>query len=111
MISIIINIFVTIVILFALMLTNNTAEKANGNILLGASLPYSELKNKEVLKIIQDYHRTYILVGVIFFILILPLLIFSKYVSISTLYILFWCCLIFYINSIIKKSILINYIC
>jgi len=40
MISIVINLFVTLVVLITLVLTNKTAEKANGNILLGVSLPH-----------------------------------------------------------------------
>ncbi|MFT3983645.1 MAG: PH domain-containing protein [Lachnospiraceae bacterium] len=103
MISIVINLFVTLVVLITLILTNKTAEKANGNILLGVSLPHWELHNNEVQKIIQEYHKTSNLAGVIFFLLILPLLIISKYVSISILYILAWCCLLFFVNSLIQR--------
>jgi hypothetical protein len=85
-------------------MSNRTAEKVNGNILLGVSLPYSELENKEALKIVQEFHKTYTLVGLISVLLMLPLLIISKYVSISILYILVWCCLVFYINYIIQKK-------
>lgn len=103
MISIVINLFVTLVVLITLILTNKTAEKANGNILLGVSLPHWEHQNSEVRKIVQEYHKTYTLAGVVFFLLMLPLLIISKYVSISILYILAWCCLLFFVNSLIQK--------
>lgn len=83
MISIAINLFVTLVVLITLILTNKTAEKPNGNILLGVSLPHLELQNNKVQKIVQEYHKTYTLAGIIFFLLMLPLLIISKYVSIS----------------------------
>jgi uncharacterized membrane protein len=104
MISIVINLFVTLVVLITLILTNRTAEKANGNILLGVSLPHLELQNSEVKKIVQEYHKTYTLAGIIFFLIMLPLLIISKYVSISILYILAWCCLLFFVNSLIQKK-------
>lgn len=104
MFFIIINVFVTTVILLSILLSNKTAEKANGNILLGVSLPHSELENNEVLKIIQDYHKTYTLAGLLSVILMLPILIISKYDSIIILYILAWCCLVFYSNLIIQKK-------
>lgn len=104
MISILINVFVTSVILLTILLSNKTAEKANGNILLGVSLPYSELENNEALKIVQGFHKTYTLAGLISVFLMLPLLIISKYVSISIIYILVWCCLVFYSSYIIQKK-------
>ncbi|MFA9466631.1 MAG: DUF5808 domain-containing protein [Velocimicrobium sp.] len=103
MISIVINLFVTLVVWVSLVLTDKTAESANGNILLGVSLPHLELQNNEVQIIVQKYHKAYTLTGTIFFLLMLPLLIISKYVSISILYILAWCCLLFFVNSLIQK--------
>ncbi len=104
MISIIINLLVTTIIMLTILLTNKTAEKANGNILLGVSLPHSELENNEVLKIVQGFHKTYISAGLISVLLMLPLLIIYNYDSISILYILAWCCLVFYSNFIIQKK-------
>ncbi|BCJ94199.1 hypothetical protein acsn021_17680 [Anaerocolumna cellulosilytica] len=103
MISIVINLFVTLTVLITLILTNKTAEKANGNILLGVSLPRFELQNSEVQKIVQKYHKSYTLAGFVFILLMFPLLIISKYTSISILYILAWCCLLFFVNSLIQK--------
>jgi uncharacterized membrane protein len=85
-------------------MSNKTAEKVNGNILLGVSLPYSELENKEALKIVEEFHKTYTLTGLISVLLMLPLLIIYNYDSISILYILAWCCLVFYSNFIIQKK-------
>lgn len=104
MFSIIINLFVTTVIMLSILLTNKTAKKSNGNILLGVSLPHSELENNEVLKIVQDFHKTYTFAGLLSVLFMLPLLIISNYVSISILYILVWCCLVFYRNYIIQKK-------
>ena len=104
MFFIIIIVFVTTVILLSILLSNKTAEKANGNILLGVSLPHLELENHEVLKIVQGFHKTYTLAGLLSVLLMLPILIISKYDSIIILYILAWCCLVFYSNLIIQKK-------
>lgn len=96
MISIIINMLTTLIILITLILTYKTGERPNQNRILGVTLPYSELENEAVVKIVKKYHASCNKIGITFFLLMLPLIILSAYISISILYILGWCCLIFY---------------
>ena len=103
MISIIINVFVTTTILYTLILTNRTAEKINSNILLGVSLPPSALEDNETTTIVQRFHKACNLEILFFFLLILPLLFISSYISISILYILIWCLLLFFTQRTIQK--------
>ncbi|MFZ7132139.1 MAG: DUF5808 domain-containing protein [Eubacteriales bacterium] len=104
MILSIIYIFTALIILFALISTNRTGEKPNGNILLGVTLPHWEMKNNEVIKILHDYHKANTLMGIILFVLIFPILFISQYVSISMIYLLVWCILIFYVSNIIQRT-------
>lgn len=99
----IIPVFVTLVTLAAIILTNKTGEKPNGNILLGVTLPHSELTNETVTKIAKEYRKAYMILGAVFLALIIPLL-FNRYISVELLYILVWCITLFYMNGQIQKT-------
>ncbi len=104
MILSIIFILTALIILMTLVLTNKTGETSNSNILLGVTLPHSELKNPEVTAIVQEYHKKHGSAGSIFFVLIFPILFFSHYVSLSMIYLLAWCILLFYVSSLLQKT-------
>lgn len=78
-----------LIALIALYFENNTATKVKNGVVLGVTLPYSEIKNNEVLKIVDEYkkgNKRFFLIGIIIFI---PIIIIS-YPSLKMIYLFIW---------------------
>ena len=61
-------------------ISNKTAEKPNGNILLGVTLPYNALINAAVIEIINRYRKAYTKTTLVFLALTAPMMLASGYV-------------------------------
>lgn len=78
-----------LVALIAFYFENNTATKAKNGVLLGVTLPYSEIKNKNVLQIVEEYkkgNKIFALIGIIVFFPIVLI----KYLSLKMIYLFIW---------------------
>ena len=78
-----------LVALIAFYFENNTATKAKNGVLLGVTLPYSEIKNKDVLQIVEEYkkgNKIFALIGIIVFFPIVLI----KYPSLKMIYLFIW---------------------
>lgn len=78
-----------IIILIAVYFENNTATKVKHGVVLGVTLPYSEINNNEVLKIIEEYkkgNKKFILFWLAMF---LPVN-FIKFMSLKLIYLFIW---------------------
>lgn len=78
-----------LVALIAFYFENNTATKVKNGVILGVTLPYSEIKNNEVLKIVDEYkkgNKRFFLIGIILF---LPI-VFIIYPSLKIIYLFIW---------------------
>ena len=64
-------VFITLVLV--LYLSDRTASKPNGNMLLGVTLPYDALKDGGVSDIVGRYKKAYSLVCLAFLLLTVPL--------------------------------------
>jgi|GEM_PF-329928 len=104
MLTSIIYVFICVTFLIAIYATNRTGEKANGNILLGVTLPDSALKDNAVTYIVKKYHKAYSIVAFIFLLLILSFIFLRNYVSISTVYFMLWCISFLYTDRIVVNK-------
>jgi len=75
---------------FTLFIGNTIIIKANGNILLGVTLPYDALKDGAVTAIVKKFRKTSSLLLLKCYLLTLPLVFISGFVSISMMYIFIW---------------------
>ena len=78
-----------IVAIIAFYIENNTATKVKNGVLLGVTLPYAEINNKDVLNIVDEYkkgNKIFALIGVIAFIPIYVI----KYYSLKMIYLFIW---------------------
>lgn len=80
-------------------ISDKTAEKPNGNILLGVTLPYSKLEDGRVKEIVKAYHKAYMLNIIIYLILFLPFFLLYRFVSLQLLYLLIWIVTMLFINQ------------
>lgn len=85
----IIFLFAAISILIAIYVESNSGLKGGKNILIGVTIPYPELKNKEVIEIINEFkkrNKIMVLIGMVLFIPIS----FIHYVSLILIYFFVW---------------------
>ncbi len=78
-----------LIALIAFYLDNNTATKVKNGVLIGVTLPYSEIKNNDVLKIVEEYkkgNKRFALIGIIVF---LPIILIN-YPSLKMIYLFIW---------------------
>lgn len=87
-----------IIMIISMIVNNKTATKVNNSMILAVTLPYSELKNQEVLKIVDNYEKAYYKLLIIFSIIFLPS-IFISYVSIEVSILIFWTGTLIYLNE------------
>ena len=91
----IILLFTGAILLISFYINNQSAAKNNNNILLGVTLPFEGIKDKEVLKMIVDYKRENIKFTTLSFVVFIPIL-FISYVSFQFLYLFLWVLAIIY---------------
>lgn len=89
---------VGIIMIISLFITNNTATKVNNSILLGVTLPYSEIKNNKVVEIIDCYKKAYTRLLIIFGIIYIPCGLIS-YLSIQLFFLFTWVGALIYFNN------------
>lgn len=99
MMATVINYFVILIFVVALFTTNQTATKLNKNTILGVTLPYHILKNKDVMEIVKSYKKSYSVLILIFIILSLPMLIFKNSPSFTMIYTFTWIILLLCLNN------------
>ena len=78
-----------LIALIAFYFDNNTATKVKNGVVLGVTLPYSEIKNNEVLRIVDEYkkgNKRFFLIGIIIF---FPISIIN-YPSLKMIYLFVW---------------------
>lgn len=78
-----------LIALIAFYFENNTATKVKNGVVLGVTLPYSEIKNNDVLKIVDEYkkgNKVFLLIGIIVF---FPISIIN-YPSLKMMYLFVW---------------------
>lgn len=78
-----------LIALIAFYFENNTATKVKNGVVLGVTLPYSEIKNNDVLKIVDEYkkgNKVFFLIGIIVF---FPISIIN-YPSLKMMYLFVW---------------------
>lgn len=78
-----------LIALIAFYFENNTATKVKNGVVLGVTLPYSEIKNNDVLKIVDEYkkgNKVFFLIGIIVF---FPISIIN-YSSLKMMYLFVW---------------------
>lgn len=78
-----------LIALMAFYFDNNTATKVKNGVVLGVTLPYSEIKNNEVLRIVDEYkkgNKRFFLIGIIIF---FPISIIN-YPSLKMIYLFVW---------------------
>lgn len=95
----VINFFVILIFAVTLFITNQTATKPNKNTILGVTLPYHILENKDVMEIVKGYKKSYFVLILIFIILSLPMLIFKNYPSFTMIYTFTWIILLLCLNN------------
>lgn len=88
-----------LIFIISIMSNNNTATKPNKNILLGVSLPFAELTNKDILNIVIEYKLAYKKLSLLAFILGLPGMFMSYYLSITIVYFTVWVAAYYYFNE------------
>ncbi|MCL1787056.1 MAG: DUF5808 domain-containing protein [Defluviitaleaceae bacterium] len=82
--------FTAIIIVWALYINNKTAEKPNGNILLGVSLPHHALTDSATTDIVKKYHRAHRLLAIVFLLLSPLLLLMAQYIFLAVFYLFAW---------------------
>ncbi|MCL2215508.1 MAG: hypothetical protein FWB91_00680 [Defluviitaleaceae bacterium] len=97
------NIIMVIALIFilAVYVSNRTAAKANGNLLLGVTLPSQALNDKAVNGIVKKYRLAHSLNTIAFLALTVPVLFMYEYLSLLLIYLLLWISALFYLNQII----------
>lgn len=93
--------FIFVVALFA---NNQSAVKPNKNLLLGVTLPYDSLNDNAVTEITNQYKKAYTRLLAVFALFALPILLFTKYVSLSMIYMFTWIILLIVLNDKVLKS-------
>lgn len=99
----IVLISVGIILMISVYVSNNSATKIKGNVLLSVTLPLEALKNKEVLEIVSEYKKSnmkFIIVGSIAFV---PA-IFMTYMSCTFLYLFLWVLVLIYGSNKISNK-------
>jgi len=98
----IINISIGFMMIFAVIINNRTATKANGNILLGSTLPASHLQDEDVLSIIKEYKKS----NIIFMSLAAVCNFFAGFLELSTsiIFMFLWVTALIYINGIVFRK-------
>ena len=92
-----------LIFIVSIYISNNSSTKANNNILIGITIPALELKNKEVLRIIDSYKKENIKFMIGSIIAFIPGL-FMTYISFQFLYLFLWVVGLMYgSNKIIMK--------
>jgi len=87
--------FVGLIFIISIYVNNNSVTKAKNDILIGITLPYSELKNEEVLAIVDSYKRENVKFVVIGSIAFIPTF-FITYNSFQFLYLFLWIIVLIY---------------
>jgi len=82
----------------ALYVSSQTGARANGDVLLGVSLPAYALKDKAVLGLVAEYRRAYLLHGLCFALLILPALFLMEQFSLAMVYFSLWFLALLYVH-------------
>lgn len=82
--------FCCLIVLITMFATLRSAEKPQGNLLLGVTLPAGCMGESGVREILQRYHRAYLLLLGVGVLLAPPLLLLGRYVSFQLLYLAGW---------------------
>lgn len=88
---------VPIVIILSMYFNCRYVVKGNKNILIGVTIPFLELKNKEVIEITKKFKNENIILYIIAIIIFIPS-VFFKFNSNQIIYLFLWMSIIFYIN-------------
>ena len=78
--------------------TYRTGAKANGNMLLGVTLPHDALNDSAVNSIVEKYRKAYSFYALAFLMLVIPAMFFTDYISVSFLYFFVWVVTFIYVN-------------
>lgn len=86
-------------LLLAMLVGNIIITKANGNVLLGVTLPYEALQDEAVARIIKKFRKASYLVLLQFLLLSFPVVFISGLISISLLYFFLWFSALLYVSQ------------
>ncbi len=92
-------VIIEMIILLTIYFVFRLAEKPNGNILLGVTLPYEQLKNEEILHIVKRYHNANLKCLFIFMFILIPTYLIKEYMSFLLLYSTIFFIILFYVNN------------